>query len=110
MEKKQLVQINLPGGVVSAGDFYEMLIIAQNAGAKQVRFGNRQQLYFEVDESQLEDLEFDMLGAGIDHEINQDAYPNITSSYIADGIFNQETGSRKVFIKIFSICLIINPN
>jgi hypothetical protein len=27
MEKKQVVKINLPGGVSSAGDFYEMLIM-----------------------------------------------------------------------------------
>jgi rubredoxin len=104
MEKKQVVKINLPGGVSSAGDFYEMLIIAQNAGAKQIRFGNRQQLYFEIDAAQLEDLEFDMLGAGIDHEINQDVYPNITSSYIADGIFNQENWLKEgVYKDIFDL-------
>jgi rubredoxin len=104
MEKKQLIKINLPGGVASAGDFYEMLIIAQNAGAGQIRFGNRQQLYFEVDAEQLEDLEFDMLGAGIDHEINSDQFPNITSSYIADGIFNQENWLKEgVYKDIFDL-------
>ncbi|GAA3968432.1 rubredoxin [Mucilaginibacter dorajii] len=104
MEKKQVIKINLPGGVASAGDFYEMLIIAQNAGAGQIRFGNRQQLYFEIDAGQLEDLEFDMLGAGIDHEINQNVYPNITSSYIADGIFNQENWLKEgVYKDIFDL-------
>ncbi|WP_184547470.1 rubredoxin [Mucilaginibacter sp. FT3.2] len=104
MSKKQLIKINLPGGVASAGDFYEMLIIAQNAGAGQIRFGNRQQLYFEIDAEQLEDLEFDMLGAGIDHEINSDQYPNITSSYIADGIFNHENWLKEgVYKDIFDL-------
>lgn len=104
MKKKQLIKINLPGGVASAGDFYEMLIIAQNAGAIQIRFGNRQQLYFEVDADQLEDLEFDMLGAGIDHEINGDQFPNITSSYIADGIFNHENWLKEgVYKDIFDL-------
>ncbi|QEC77507.1 rubredoxin [Mucilaginibacter ginsenosidivorax] len=104
MKKKQLIKINLPGGVASAGDFYEMLIIAQNAGAAQIRFGNRQQLYFEVDAGQLEDLEFDMLGAGIDHEINADQFPNITSSYIADGIFNHENWLKEgVYKDIFDL-------
>jgi rubredoxin len=104
MEKKQLIKINLPGGVASAGDFYEMLIIAQNAGAGQIRFGNRQQLYFEVAAEKMEDLEFDMLGAGIDHEINGDQFPNITSSYIADGIFNHENWLKEgVYKDIFDL-------
>ena len=101
---KQLIKINLPGGVTSAGDFYEMLIIAQNAGATHVRFGNRQQLYFETDPEYLEDLEFDMLGAGIDYEIDADINPNITSSYIADGIFNQENWLKEgVYKDVFDL-------
>lgn len=104
MEKKQVVKINLPGGVISAGDFYEMLIIAQNAGATQTRFGNRQQLYFEIDATKLEDLELDMLGAGLSYEINEDIYPNITSSYIADGIFNHENWLKEgVYKDIFDL-------
>ncbi|HEY9196163.1 MAG TPA: rubredoxin [Mucilaginibacter sp.] len=103
-QQKQLIKINLPGGVTSAGDFYEMLLIAQNAGAKQVRFGNSQQLYFETDAAGLEDLEFDMLGAGIDYEINADTHPNITSSYVADGIFNQENWLKEgVYKDIFDL-------
>ncbi len=101
---RQLIKINLPGGVASAGDFYEILIIAQNAGAKHIRFGNRQQLYFETDTEHLEDLEFDMLGAGIDYEIDADINPNITSSYIADGIFNQENWLKEgVYKDIFDL-------
>jgi len=104
MKKKQVVKINLPGGVISAGDFYEMLIIAQNAGATQTRFGNRQQLYFEIDVAKLEDLELDMLGAGLSYEINEDNYPNITSSYIADGIFNHENWLKEgVYKDIFDL-------
>jgi rubredoxin len=100
----KLIKINLPGGVISAGDLYEMLIIAQNAGAKNVRFGNRQQLFFEAVESQLESLEFDILGAGIDYEIAVDEFPNITSSYIADGIFNHDNWLKEgVYKDIFDL-------
>lgn len=100
----KLIKINLPGGVISAGDLYEMLIIAQNAGAKNVRFGNRQQLYFEADAEHLESLEFDVLGAGIDYEIAADEYPNITSSYIADGIFNHDNWLKEdVYKDIFDL-------
>ena len=44
-----LIKINLPGGFVSAGDLYEILLIAENAGARHIRFGNRQQLYFTIE-------------------------------------------------------------
>jgi len=100
----KLIKINLPGGVISAGDLYEMLIIAHNAGAKNVRFGNRQQLFFEADEDSLEALEFDVLGAGIDYEIATDKFPNITSSYIADGIFNHDNWLKEgVYKDIFDL-------
>lgn len=99
-----LIKINLPGGVVSAGDLYEILLIAQNAGARQVRFGNRQQLYFETGDEHIEDLEFDMLRADIDYEIDADLHPNIISSYIADGIFNQENWLKEgVYKDIFDL-------
>jgi len=104
MNKRQVIKINLPGGVIAAGDFYEMLVIAQDAEAAQIRFGNRQQLYFEIDNTRLEDLELDMLGAGLSYEINEDNYPNITSSYIADGIFNHENWLKEgVYKDIFDL-------
>src|SRR5665213_465137 len=100
-----LIKINLPGGFVSAGDLYEILLIAENGGATHIRFGNRQQLYFTIEGNGLEDLENEMLRGEIHYEIDGDSYPNIVSSYVADTIFNQD-GSGKVFIKTFWICLI----
>jgi len=32
------VKVNLPGGVISAGDLYEILQIAENAGAEAIVF------------------------------------------------------------------------
>lgn len=90
-----IVKINLPGGFISAGDLYEILLIAENAGAEHIRFGNRQQLYFSIPENGLEDLETAMLRAEIYYEINSDSRPNIISSYVADAIFNQEGWLRE---------------
>jgi rubredoxin len=89
---ENLIKINLPGGFISAGDMYEILLIAETAGAVNIRFGNRQQLYFNIHPDKLEDMESDMLKAEIDYEINADIYPNIISSYIADIIFNHHEG------------------
>lgn len=92
---EHLIKINLPGGFVSAGDLYEILLIAENAGACNIRFGNRQQLYFNVHPECLEDMELDMLKAEIRYEIDSDLRPNIISSYVADTIFNQEGWLRE---------------
>jgi dissimilatory sulfite reductase (desulfoviridin) alpha/beta subunit len=58
---EHIIKINLPGGYVSAGDLYEILLIAENVGAKHIRFGNRQQLYFSIQDRDLETLEMEML-------------------------------------------------
>jgi hypothetical protein len=101
---KKQIKVNLPGGVVAAGDLYEILVLAQNAGAKHVRFGNRQQLYFEVDSHELDALDLVLLNAGIDYEADAAQYPNIVSSYIADGIFNQENWLKEgVYKDIFDL-------
>jgi rubredoxin len=89
---EHLIKINLPGGFVSAGDLYEILLIAESAGAVNIRFGNRQQMYFTVKATALEDMELDMLKAEINYEIGSDIYPNIISSYVADTIFNHQDG------------------
>jgi len=103
-QETHCIKVNLPGGVVSAGDLYELLVIAENAGAAQVSIGNRQQLYFDVDGEKLEDLETDMLVAGISYEINQDEFPNILSSYVTDNIFNTESWLKEgVYKDIFDL-------
>ncbi len=89
---ERLIKINLPGGFISAGDLYEILLIAEGAGATDIRFGNRQQLYFTLEADKLEDMELDMLKAEINYEIDEDKYPNIISSYVADTIFNHQEG------------------
>lgn len=98
------VKINLPGGVISAGDLYEILQIAENAGADTVSIGNRQQLYFCIAHDRLEDLEIGMLQAAIDYEINTDQFPNIISSYVTDNIFNTESWLKEgVYKDIFDL-------
>jgi rubredoxin len=92
---EHIVKINLPGGFISAGDLYEILLIAENAGAIHIRFGNRQQLYFSINGDRLEDLELDMLKAEINYEIDSESHSNIVSSYVADAIFNHEGWLRE---------------
>ncbi len=106
MEKKETycVKINLPGGVISAGDLYEILQIAENAGANEISVGNRQQLYFCIPKNRLEDLELGMLQSAIDYELNTDHFPNVISSYVTDNIFNAESWLKEgVYKDIFDL-------
>jgi len=103
-EAKHCIKINLPGGVVSAGDMYEILIIASNAGATTISIGNRQQLFFCVDADRIEDLQTDMMQAEISYEIDKDDFPNIISSYVTDSIFNNESWIKEgVYKDIFDM-------
>ncbi|MGX5690906.1 rubredoxin [Arcticibacter tournemirensis] len=90
-EAQYTVKVNLCGGVVSPGDLFELLVIAEKVGVDAVSLGTRQQLYFSMDKAYAEDLEYLMLAANVIYELDANEYPNIVSSYVSDAIFN--TGS-----------------
>jgi rubredoxin len=105
MSKTNLIaKVNLPGGFISPGDLYEILLIAETCGASDVRLGNRQQLFFEVYADRLEDLDAGMLQAEMKYEVGADEYPNIISSYVADHIFSQDGWLKEgVYKDIFDL-------
>lgn len=86
-EKIHTVKINLPGGVVAAGDMLEILDAAQKADISHIRFGTRQQLFINATAEQMESLEHEFFVANIDFELDADQHPNIVSSYVAQNIF-----------------------
>jgi rubredoxin len=83
---KYMVKINFPGGILPAGELLDIMNICQSAGIEHVRFGNRQQLLFEVADAELEDLKNDLLISDFNYEINADKHPNIISSYVTEDI------------------------
>jgi rubredoxin len=85
--RKNLVKINLPGGMVSAGDLYRILEAAEKAGVESMRFGNRQQAIFYVAQDNLEALKQDLMAADIMFELDADIHPNIISSYAIEDVF-----------------------
>ncbi|MFC5282321.1 rubredoxin [Pedobacter alpinus] len=88
MEKTEhIIKINLPGGIVSPGDLHEILCIAEKCKVKNVRFGNRQQLLFVVNDEYLDDLNDLFLVGDVAYEIDTDDYPNLVSSYVTEEIF-----------------------
>lgn len=89
------VKINLPGGIVSAGNLYLILQAAEAAAVSHIRFGNRQQLFFSVAAQALEDLSRTMLAANIMFEQDTDLHPNILSSYVTEDVFYHASWLRE---------------
>ncbi len=103
-EYNYMIKINLPGGIVPAGELLDILNIAEAAGVKHVRFGNRQQLLFAVEASELEDVKNDLLISDINYEINTEDHPNIISSYVTeDIIFNANWLKEGVYKDILDL-------
>jgi rubredoxin len=95
MSNTHLVKINLPGGIVSAGDLLTILEAAERAQVEQVQFGNRQQLFFTVGAAYRRGLLHTLGQAGIACEVDADKYPNISSSYVVEEVFHNTAWLRE---------------
>jgi len=109
MKNGQFVKINLSGGVISPGELVNLLIPLEEAGITEVKFGSRQQLYFRINDIQLEELEYTLLNQEFAYEIGQDRYANIVSSYVSDGLFNQSSWIREGVYKDILDSFDFNP-
>lgn len=87
MRKYHHIKINLPGGIVAAGDLYTWMEAASRHGIDQVQFGNRQQLYCRTENHNLKTFTAELDQLGVFYEVNTDHHPNILSSYVAEEVF-----------------------
>ena len=87
MRKYHHIKINLPGGIVAAGDLYACMEAAERCGIELVQFGNRQQLYCRADITHVHELKKELDKLGVFSEVNNDEYPNILTSYVAEDVF-----------------------
>lgn len=92
---RHIVKINLPGGIVAAGDLLDILNAAEKSGIENISLGNRQQLFLSVSSEQLEDLSHEFAIADIDFETDADIHPNIISSYVSEDIFSSSNWLRE---------------
>ena len=88
---EQTVVINFTGGIISPGILYNILVAATKASVRTVRFGLRQQLLVDLASYQLNTFTTELELLGIGYELNQSHFPNILSSYPAEGIFIRNT-------------------
>ena len=98
------IKINFRGGIISPGDLFNIMVAAGKAGVVQVKFGLRQQLLIDVHEQGALLLAKELDQLNIAYEFNNDAYPNIVSSYPAEEVFITNTWlSEGVYKDIFDL-------
>ena len=91
MKNINTIKVNFKGGIISPGELYNILIAATKSGLLYVRFGLRQQLFFDVANEEMKNITKDLDSLGINYEINKDEFPNIVSSYPAEEVFITNT-------------------
>jgi rubredoxin len=89
MRDYNLIRINFAGGLVSPNELQKILSIIKNLGIDEVRFGLRQQLFLHVPPQLMAQFEMEMNAENIAYKQNDNAYPNIISSYAGEEIFQQ---------------------
>jgi rubredoxin len=83
----QTIIINFPGGIISPGSLYNILVATNKARIRHVRFGLRQQLLIDVANYNVSPFTGELEQIGINYELDKNASPNIISSYPAEEIF-----------------------
>jgi rubredoxin len=81
------IKINFPGGIISPGELYNILVAVQKLRITEVSFGLRQQLLIQVDQAFAEALMVELRSLNVHFQAREDECPNIVSSYPAEEIF-----------------------
>jgi rubredoxin len=98
------VKINFKGGIISPGNLYNILVATTKAGILYVGFGLRQQLLIDVSDERLAVLKNELDALNVLHEISEDRFPNVISSYPAEEVFITNTWlSEGVYKDIFDL-------
>jgi len=87
----QTVIINFPGGIISPGNLYNILVAASKARIQYVRFGLRQQLLLDTTTYNIDIFTGELDKLQISYEVDTNNFPNIISSYPAEEIFIHKT-------------------
>ncbi|MBC7828133.1 MAG: rubredoxin [Chitinophagaceae bacterium] len=87
IRRNHTIKINLPGGIVSAGDLFSIVTAAEKARVIDVQFGTRQQIILKVADQYVQELTGSLQVSQIQFEVNSDRFPNIVSSYVTENVF-----------------------
>ncbi len=97
-------KVNFTGGIISPGYLLHIMQAVEEAGIEDVRFGLRQQLLINTGNKNYDRLIASLDKNKIEYEVNSNNYPNIISSYAAEGIFAPDSWLREgVYKDIFDL-------
>lgn len=88
IKKNHSITINLPGGIVSAGDFSSIMTAAEQARIPEVQFGTRQQMILKVQDAFLPPFQKAVESIGLPFGMKGAESPNIVSSYVTENVFS----------------------
>lgn len=104
MSAPSVIKINFRGGIISPGELHAILSVVEEYGVRNLRFGLRQQLLFEVDRAAAPRICSILDAQNRDVEMDTDAHPNLVSSYPAEEIFITKTWlSEGIYKDIFDL-------
>lgn len=89
---KHIVKINASGGIFTPINLKQVAECAMSLGVNELNFGPRQEIYFNLAKSKLSSLASRLRNLDVEFEIDTDIYPNIVSSYVAEGVFSGDYG------------------
>lgn len=90
MNLQHVIKINAQGGVLTPLHLRTVVQFAASFGASHINFGPRQEIFFNVHKEKLQEFVDKASLQSLDFEIDQDIYPNIVSSYVAEGTLSDE--------------------
>lgn len=97
-------KVNFTGGIISPGYLLHIMKAVEEAGIEEVKFGLRQQLLIDAGNKHHDRLVNSLERNDIAYEVNTNNYPNIVSSYAAEGIFAPDSWLREgVYKDIFDL-------
>ena len=89
MQDYYLIRINCKGGIASPAEMKHILLAAREAQVEHIRFGLRQQMILHVPHSFAKPFGKALESQHIAYQIEENKYPNIVSSYVAEEVFQK---------------------
>lgn len=80
---KGFIRVFIKGGIISPGDLLKIIHVAESLGFGYLHFGSRQDILFPVKDQGQALLHKTFETIGIDYEVNNFSYQNISSSYVS---------------------------
>ncbi len=99
MRNVNTVKINFKGGIIPPLELQNTLMAISKFGLLYVRFGLRQQLLFDIEIEELDNLTTVLDMMQIQYEVNKEDFPNISSSFPAEEAFINDTWLKESIYK-----------